>query len=125
MSMMNDIREMRERLREEQTEVREVQNEFDDEMARVLQERVNELQKEQEEQKETLNLIDKIHTLNIKKGDVLVLRPNMERFQLPPKVLKNMLRNIKKDIHLVVDIPILIIPDHIGIDIIRLEEWYV
>lgn len=68
----------------------------------------------------TKTVVETIHQLNIKKGDVLVLRCDMN--STPHSVLKH----IKRNVHQVIpDIPILIIPTQIGVEVIRLEEWFV
>jgi hypothetical protein len=98
--------------------------ELEREIRETLQERVDELAEEEREIKqeqlvENWNWIKtKIHTLNIKKGDVLVLRTSR---RYPAKVLVN----IKKNIHEIINIPILVIPMDIKMEVLRLEEWFV
>ena len=75
------------------------------------------------------DLIEKVKVLNIKKGDVLLLRYN-DNFNIPREAHKKM---IEKSIEIVkkcfldegVRVSILAFPKSLDVEVIRLEEWFV
>jgi len=82
--------------------------------------------------REEFEIIEKIKVLNVKKGDVLILRYKSEPPTPMPrdvwmKLISGQIKEIKKFVETNWNgrIGMISVPDILDLEVIRLEEWYV